>query len=503
VWYTGTQKTVDVEHIAIMTEDSEHGLRVYEYHCIGEAESDEVVSGLESILKERGQDEIFDQMAYCLRELMDNAAKANLKRIYFADQGLRIDQPGDYQRGMRGFRGGVEQERERLEGLQEASDLVVRICFREEQGDLRLTVENNVSIQQVEYERILNKLRKARLYTGLDEFFEEVEDETESAGLGLVMLILILRKLGIGEDGFAIERGDSWTRALLVIPPRVVSEEATETVGEALSGVIDSIPQFPDHINKLSRQLDNPSFSFDKATQLIRRDPALTVEVLRMANSPVYRRFERVERLSTAVSMLGTRGLRNIIQSFGAQQALKTCYPPVQIEELWQHSAVVADVATLLCRRVRTSEEDAEYIYMGALLHDIGKIVLYGQHPETARILNAVCRRKDISVNAVEDLVAGVRHALIGARMAEHWQLPDRITELIRYYQTPLSAPMPIRSMAKIVFLAHMVVHRILGEVREYEWQQGLLKEFGLGGYGSLDDFVEDARRCLNTQQAE
>jgi hypothetical protein len=57
--------------------------------------------------------------------------------------------------------------------------------------------------------------------------------------------------------------------------------------------------------------------------------------------------------------------------------------------------------------------------------------------------------------------------------------------------------------MAKIVFLAHMVVHRILGEVREYEWQQGLLKEFGLGGYGSLDDFVEDARRCLNTQQAE
>src|SRR5579864_8491607 len=59
---------------------------------------------LEVYLEELGQTGILEPLSYCLKELIANAQKANMKRLYFDDKGLDITSAADYDAGMPDFR---------------------------------------------------------------------------------------------------------------------------------------------------------------------------------------------------------------------------------------------------------------------------------------------------------------------------------------------------------------------------------------------------------------
>ncbi len=59
---------------------------------------------LETWLAELGQERLQEPLSYCLKELINNAWKANAKRIYFEEKGLDIRSEADYELGMRDFR---------------------------------------------------------------------------------------------------------------------------------------------------------------------------------------------------------------------------------------------------------------------------------------------------------------------------------------------------------------------------------------------------------------
>ena len=59
---------------------------------------------LRVFLNELNQSQMFDYLSYCLEELINNAKKANTKRVYFEEKGLDIQNPSDYERGMKSFK---------------------------------------------------------------------------------------------------------------------------------------------------------------------------------------------------------------------------------------------------------------------------------------------------------------------------------------------------------------------------------------------------------------
>ncbi len=113
-----------------------------------------------------------------------------------------------------------------------------------------------------------------------------------------------------------------------------------------------------------------------------------------------------------------------------------------------------------------------------------------------------MCAHKRISVNVVEQVIEGVNHALIGARMAARWNIPERIVSIIRHYRTPLSAPEEVRISTKIIYLAHILWYRLRGESGEAEVEENILDEFHLGRAETLEHLMELVKARLDPEEA-
>jgi hypothetical protein len=144
-------------------------------------------------LEELGQDAVKDHLAYCLKELTVNAKKANTKRVYFKEKGLNLDNPEDYEKGMKTFKSETLGNIQHYLELQEQQDLYIKVTYLIRNNMLHFSVRNNAPIKPKELTRVYDRLARSRAFESMEEAFAEVLDDSEGAGLGIVIMILMLR----------------------------------------------------------------------------------------------------------------------------------------------------------------------------------------------------------------------------------------------------------------------------------------------------------------------
>jgi len=164
------------------------------------------------------QSNLKDSVVYCIQELVVNAKKANTKRAYFTEQGLDLNNQGDYEKGMTTFRDDTLKNIDYYLELQRQHGLYIKLILQLKDNTITIEVRNNASITIVELERIRSRIIKANECNELEEALVQILDDSEGAGLGLVMLVIMLKKLGLGNKAFDILRTNEETIARIVIP---------------------------------------------------------------------------------------------------------------------------------------------------------------------------------------------------------------------------------------------------------------------------------------------
>jgi hypothetical protein len=159
-----------------------------------------------------------DNVVYCIQELVVNAKKANTKRAYFSDRGLDLNDESDYERGMMAFKDDTLRNIDYYLELQRQQGLYVKLILQLKDNIFTIEVRNNASITIAELKRIRSRITKAKEWDELEEAIVQVLDDSEGAGLGLVMLVIMLKKLGLGTNAFDILRTNEETIARIVIP---------------------------------------------------------------------------------------------------------------------------------------------------------------------------------------------------------------------------------------------------------------------------------------------
>lgn len=168
-------------------------------------------------LQEVGLDSIKDKLCYCIHEIAGNAKKANTKRVYFDELGLDINNPEDYFRGMKNFKDDTTENIGHYLKKQREAGLYIRFYFKREPSNLRIIIRNNVALLPEESLRIQQKLKIARTYNNLAEAYTESEDYSEGAGLGIVMLLLMLKNLGFSKNSLEIFMEEDCTNTVLTL----------------------------------------------------------------------------------------------------------------------------------------------------------------------------------------------------------------------------------------------------------------------------------------------
>ena len=187
-------------------------------HAYFAEERDYIDEILNEYLAAAGRPELRDRISYCIHELANNAKKANTKRVFFEENGLDMDNESQYWIGMRSFHSETVRRIDHYVERLKASQLYIKVQFRLAEDSVVISVRNNVRLTRIERERIEEKIARSRRYSNMADAYADIEDSSEGAGLGIVMMIIMLRSLELDEQiiRFFTNRHETWV--VLTIP---------------------------------------------------------------------------------------------------------------------------------------------------------------------------------------------------------------------------------------------------------------------------------------------
>ena len=435
-------------------------------------------------LREMGQEQLKDALSYCLREIAVNAKKANTKRVYFQERGLDLLDDDDYQEGMQQFKQDTLENISHYLQRQKEEGLYVKVVFHARGRVLHLYVINNTMITKKEQIRVYDRIARSRAFNSLEEALTTVLDDSEGAGLGIVILVLMLKKIGLDEDAFDIDARDGETVARVSIPMSQVRLESLDMISQRIVSEIEALPRFPENIVALQKMIEDPNSEIAEIARQVSTDPSLTADLLKLVNSAQFMLPKKVDNIVEAVKMVGMRGLRNLLFFHGTQKILGN--ETAETKRLWEHSYRTAFYAYQLARSVTRKKEILDDVYVGGILHDMGKIIFSSVHPELIEKIHGFCREKGIQEEIFEDLAAGLNHSEIGAMIAEKWNFPDALVAAIKYHHTPTTATMEFRDVVFTVYLANGLTHYGEKTLGIDQLEPAVLKYFNIGSEAQL-----------------
>jgi HD-like signal output (HDOD) protein len=171
--------------------------------------------------------------------------------------------------------------------------------------------------------------------------------------------------------------------------------------------------------------------------EVLRRDPAMSARILRIANSTQYGFSGQIASLQTAIAMLGTNEVKNLITST-AIYSNKIQLGTFDIYSYWNRSIAVAEMALAIARLLQLPYSNE--IYTGALLHDIGKLVMATYFSKELSLVNEYILADGCSSYDAEMAIVGVSSSTIGSILLKEWDFPDSLADMVYYHAIPEKA---------------------------------------------------------------
>ena len=444
---------------------------------------------IDVFLRQTNQLKLKDYVVYCVQELVVNAKKANTKRVYFEECGLDIDDIDEYRQGMEDFKEETLSNIAYYLQLQKQKGLYVKIVLQLKRNTIYIEIRNNARATRTEQLRIHDKLARSRQFTSLEDALSQVLDDSEGAGLGLVILVLMLKKIGLEDERFSIKTTEKYTIASISIPLDEAMVNNLSVLTDTIVENINSLPQFPENVLHVQKLINDPDSDLPAIARQISMDPALTADLLKIVNSAQYMLFKKVDNISEAVKMVGLKGIRNLLYSYGTQKVLGD--DTTDKKKLWDHSYKTAFYAYNLVKNFKNDQNLLDDVYVGGMLHDMGKIIFSSVHPDLLDKIKEFCSDRNLPASTFEDLSAGMNHAELGALIAEKWNFPERLVAAIRYHHDPAGAPSEYKDLVDAVYLANMFCEYENKNISYDQLDIGPLENFRLNSQKQLETLIE------------
>ena len=246
--------------------------------------------------------------------------------------------------------------------------------------------------------------------------------------------------------------------------------ENADAVFERLATEPKYVMRRPMMLPQLLRAVHDKKSTQHQLANIFARDPALAGNLLKVANSPVYRVSEdAVESLDRAVAMLGTDGLHSLIATVLVQPVFKlaAAHYPRYPEIVWEHTFRAASAAENYAAQVENADPFAAQLL--ALTMGLGAIVVYRIVADRAQtLLGGRAPHPAVIIALIDSQCAGV-----AKRVAASWDLSERVLTALEEQRPrgPIqaaAAPSPLgRSLAfgrKLAALAVLFEHGRISE---------------------------------------
>jgi len=195
-----------------------------------------------------------------------------------------------------------------------------------------------------------------------------------------------------------------------------------------------NLPPFPAVAMRILQLLAREDVGMKELSTQIQADPALSSELLKLANSPLFGFRSEVRTVLQATALLGAQRVKALALTIGMRVYLTESFQIPALLASWRHSLATALLGEELAR-VSLMEKD--FAYLAGLLHDIGRLALGMIKPVEYASLLASADKGLAEVLQSERALFGMDHCQAGRWLAESWKLPGEFGEVAARHHAP------------------------------------------------------------------
>jgi len=190
-----------------------------------------------------------------------------------------------------------------------------------------------------------------------------------------------------------------------------------ELIQDLESGQLQ-LPTLPEVALRVRDVVDDEDANASQIAEIIAQDAALSARLIQVANSPLYRGRQEIDRLSMVVARLGNKLVRNLVTSQVMKQMFQATNDVVDqhLRAVWEHSVQVAAIARALAGSVPGVMPDQAML--AGLIHDIGTLPILYRAEERDELLE--------TPGLLDQLIARL-HTRIGGAILKHWKFPEAL----------------------------------------------------------------------------
>jgi putative nucleotidyltransferase with HDIG domain len=240
-----------------------------------------------------------------------------------------------------------------------------------------------------------------------------------------------------------------------------------------VAGKVGDLPAMPQVAAKAMELIGSPRATARQLEEIISKDQATAIKVLRIANSAFYGVRGEISTLNRAIGVIGLNTLRSVVMTGVTESLHSRKQSCLKDRILWEHSfaaAIAARTIATECRYVAPEEA-----YVGGLLHDIGKVVMdANMSADYAKVVERVYNEGVSFIDAEKELF-GFDHTDVGALVAERWHLAPPLREAVQFHHKPEGAEID-RVLCATVSLANSLCVK-LGIGPERDPERALVEE--------------------------
>ncbi|HMX33830.1 MAG TPA: HDOD domain-containing protein [Leptospiraceae bacterium] len=466
-----TQKIIETDEIEMT------------FRYISDEDLQQIYSLLQRILQKKSKIYLCEYLFMMLKEVLVNSIRASAKREFFARNGLDPEKDDDYKTGIVRFKNEIILNWSAHASYLRYSQffIVLRFKFSE---NIDIEIINNSPLVEYEKMRIDSRLSSADKYKNILDAYTDLSDSQESAGLGIVMIVLLLKSIGLDKSYFKIECVDSNTVTSIHIPAQIIPHEIASEIREKILKEVDMLPSLPKSLQKIMEMCNSENLEFSELALEIEKNPALSADLLKLSNSSSFVTRMPVNTILQAVKIVGSNNILKMLYAVSSYTLLKEKFP--RMEKEWEHANKTSIFAVKIAEDFGLIDS-IETISLGALLHDIGKILLLAVEGKLFQSIQELTKNLQMESNrALEEATIGISHSELGILLAKKWNYPEDLSALIEFHQDPFLAPEKYKRIVEIVYLANILSNKLETDVNFYSYDLAVLHSFNIY---SIEDF--------------
>lgn len=180
----------------------------------------------------------------------------------------------------------------------------------------------------------------------------------------------------------------------------------------------------PDAVTQIKQLIDDPTASMQDIADIINFDPALTMQILKVANSALYKFPNKIESVSKAIQVIGTKSIYDLVLAYGAAKAFESIEQDVvSLDRFWEQSVCCALISKLSGDKLGLKA--TERLFVAGLLNNVGELVMVTLNPEAAK--ECALYSEQITPMELQKQTLGFYYSDISAALIKLWGIPDSI----------------------------------------------------------------------------